>query len=342
MDECLKDTFKLDCYRPHQLEAMNAYKSGHDVILVMPTGGGKSLCYQLPAITNQNSFTLVISPLVSLIEDQVMALQDLKVNVSMLNASSSRQDASLVHQEMINPKCQMKLLYVTPEKLAKSKMFMNKLQKAYEIGSFSHIAIDEVHCCSQWGHDFRPDYKYLGVLKQLFPKLPIIGLTATITEQVLSDVKSILNVKSCLHFKASFNRPNLFYEVRTKPDTLEEMLDQLTELLNGDFSEQSGIIYTLSIKDAEQLAEELGNRGIKALPYHASLEAKSRSKVHRRWLDGKCQVVVATIAFGMGIDKPNVRFVIHHSLSKSMENFYQESGRAGEWFLLLKTLLKTT
>lgn len=339
MDQALGSVFKLEEYRPYQLESMNAFLSGHDVIVVMPTGGGKSLTYQLPAVVTKG-FTLVISPLVSLVEDQVMALQDLGgVNVAALNAATPKETTNSVHKQMTSPDCELQLLYVTPEKLAKSKMFMNKIQKAYEIGTFTHIAIDEVHCCSQWGHDFRPDYKYLGVLKKLFPKIPIIGLTATITTKVLNDVKDILNISSCLHFKASFNRPNLFYEVKMKPESSEEMIDQFAELLQGEFGGKSGIIYTLSIKDTEQLSEELSKRGVKALPYHASLEPTSRSKVHRKWLAGSCQVVVATIAFGMGIDKSNVRFVFHHSLSKSMENFYQESGRAGRDGLPAKCIL---
>ena len=326
------EIFHLTEFRPYQLPSINAFLSGHDVMIIMPTGGGKSLCYQLAAVTKNEGFTLVVSPLVSLMEDQVMALKKLNVNVGYLSASSDKEEVNRIQEDMLRKDTTLRLLYVTPEKLAKSKRFMTKLQKAYSSGNFTQLAVDEVHCCSQWGHDFRPDYKYLGVMRSLFPNVPIMGLTATITSSVCDDVKGILNMGQstpCLKFKASFNRPNLYYEVRLKPDSQEEVTATLHELLTQEFSGQSGIIYTLSIKDTESLSADLKIRGIKCGPYHAQLDAEHRSKVHRKWLCGDYQLVIATIAFGMGIDKPNVRFVIHHSISKSMENFYQESGRAG-------------
>ncbi|TRY68473.1 hypothetical protein TCAL_09653 [Tigriopus californicus] len=324
----LQDIFDINFYRPHQLSCMNALLSKHDVMLIMPTGGGKSLCFQLPALM-ASGLTLVVSPLVALMEDQVMALKRKKINAEMLCADTPRAEVTRILNSMIDPASEMKLLYVTPEKLAKSKRFMAKLQNAYKRGLFSHLAIDEVHCCSQWGHDFRPDYKFLGVMKSLFPKVPILGLTATATSTVTEDTQKILNLKDCLVFKAAFNRANLFYEVRAKPSNTEDCIRELVQMLSEEFRNQSGIIYTLTIKDVETLAKDLKTQGIKAAPYHASLEAKQRSQTHRKWLSAEIQVVVATIAFGMGIDKPNVRFVIHHSISKSMENFYQESGRAG-------------
>ena len=332
MNTHLQKSFNLSQFRPCQVSAINAFLSGHDVIVIMPTGGGKSLCYQLAAITKNKGFTLVVSPLVSLMEDQVMSLRKLNINVGQLSAGSEKEEVNRIHDEMLKKGTSLRLLYVTPERLAKSKRFMAKLQKAYNIGNFTQLAVDEVHCCSQWGHDFRPDYKYLGVMKNLFPDIAIMGLTATITSTVCDDVKNILNMgqtSPCLQFKASFNRPNLYYEVRQKPETQEETISVLHSMLTREFCDESGIIYTLSIKDAESISSELRNRGVKCGPYHASLDPNMRSKVHRKWLSGDYQVVVATIAFGMGIDKPDVRFVIHHSLSKSMENFYQESGRAG-------------
>lgn len=328
LENIQKTVFKIPSLRAHQLPTMNAVLSGIDSILVMPTGGGKSLCFQLPALLSEG-ITLVVSPLVSLMEDQLMGLKARGIEAKMLCAASTKQEVNGVHSDMTNPKSGLKLLYVTPEKLAKSKRFMATLQKMHQLGRFSHLAIDEVHCCSQWGHDFRPDYKFLGIMRKMFPGTPILGLTATATSRVIQDVQKILDIKGCLVLKASFNRPNLFYEVRPKPSVQEECITQLHQLLEGEFKGQSGIIYTMTIKDAEELVPVLRSRQISVAPYHAQMEAQVRSKVHKKWVANEYQAVVATIAFGMGIDKPDVRFVIHHCISKSMENFYQESGRAG-------------
>ena len=208
---------------------------------------------------------------------------------------------------MTNSKCKLKLLYVTPEKLSKSKRFMSKLQKSYEMGLFKRMAIDEVHCCSTWGHDFRPDYKFLGVVRNVCPKVPIIGLTATSTAHVTEDVKKILNIQTAIVFKSALNRPNLFYEVRPKPDTHEGCIEYIEKLLKNEFKNQSGIIYTLTIKDTENLCKDLRARGLKVRSYNANLDADYRSQVHRKWLGGEIQAVIATIAFGMGIDKPGMK-----------------------------------
>lgn len=327
--QTLKEVFHLDGFRPKQLSAINASMKGHDTILIMPTGGGKSLCYQLPALIS-TGITLVVSPLVALMEDQLMALKKWNVEAAMLSATATREHTNYVFNAMTDTKTKLKLIYVTPEKLAKSKRFMTKLQKMYQMKQFARLAIDEVHCCSQWGHDFRPDYKFLGVMKSLFSGVPIMGLTATATTRVAADVKKILNLDNVLVFKASFNRPNLFYEVRAKPASQKEWLDELEQLLSETrFAGQSGIIYTTTVKDCDELAAELARRRLRVAAYHANLEPARRSSVHQKWLTNDLQAVVATIAFGMGIDKPDVRFVVHHSISKSMENFYQESGRAG-------------
>ncbi|CAN2391155.1 Belongs to the helicase family. RecQ subfamily, partial [Pristimantis euphronides] len=302
--------------------------AGKDVFLVMPTGGGKSLCYQLPAVCSAG-FTLVICPLVSLMEDQLMVLERLGVSSTALNASSSKNHVKWVHGEMIDRSSRLKLIYVTPEKIAKSKLFMSRLEKAYQAGRLARIAIDEVHCCSQWGHDFRPDYKTLGILKRQFPNAPLIGLTATATSHVLKDAQKILCVPRPLTFTASFNRPNLFYEVRTKPSSANDFIEDIVKLINGRYKGQSGIVYCFSQKDSEQVTISLQKLGVRAGTYHANMEARDKTKVHTLWTENKIQVVVATVAFGMGIDKPDVRFVIHHTMSKSMENYYQESGRAG-------------
>ncbi|XP_066561714.1 ATP-dependent DNA helicase Q1 isoform X2 [Amia ocellicauda] len=324
----LDEIFHLSAFRPLQLQTINITMSGKDVFLVMPTGGGKSLCYQLPAVSSEG-FTLVIAPLVSLMEDQLMYLERLGISAATLNASSTKEHNKWVLNAMLEKSSEFKLLYVTPEKIAKSKMFMSKLEKAYHAGRLTRIAVDEVHCCSQWGHDFRPDYKVLGILKRQFPNVPLIGLTATATSNILKDCQKILCVENPLTLTASFNRPNLYYEVRDKPSSTEDFTEDIAKLITGRYKDQSGIIYCFSQKDSEYVAVNLQKMGIRAKHYHANMEAADKSDVHRNWTDNKIQVVVATVAFGMGIDKPDVRFIIHHSLSKSMENYYQESGRAG-------------
>ncbi|XP_069048803.1 ATP-dependent DNA helicase Q1 isoform X2 [Lepisosteus oculatus] len=328
VQKTLVDVFHLSSFRPLQLQIINITMSGKDVFLVMPTGGGKSLCYQLSAVCSEG-FTLVIAPLVSLMEDQLMFLDKVGISAATLNASSTKEHAKWIQNAMLDKSSKFKLLYVTPEKIAKSKLFMSKLEKAYHSGRLTRIAVDEVHCCSQWGHDFRPDYKVLGILKRQFPKVPVIGLTATATRDVLKDCEKILCLENVLTLSASFNRPNLYYEVRVKPSSTEDFTEDIVKLINGRYKDQSGIIYCFSQKDSEYVAVSLQKMGIRAKAYHANMEAADKTAVHQEWTNNKIQVVVATVAFGMGIDKPDVRFVIHHSLSKSMENYYQESGRAG-------------
>ncbi|ELT96261.1 hypothetical protein CAPTEDRAFT_131881 [Capitella teleta] len=328
LSEKQSSVFGISDLRPLQLSTMNLTLSNKNCILVMPTGGGKSLCFQLPALLSKG-VTLVISPLVSLMEDQLFALENLNISAAMLNASSTKEHVKFVHSEMTSTKSDLRLLYVTPEKLAKSKRFMSYLEKMYTQNRLARFAIDEVHCCSQWGHDFRPDYKFLGILKRQFPKAPILGLTATATSSVLNDVKKILQIPDCVILKASFNRANLFYEVRPKPSNAHALVEEIVDLIQTRFRDQSGIVYCLTQKDSEEMARQLQSHGLTAACYHAQMDAKHRSLAHRKWTTNKIQVVVATIAFGMGIDKPNVRFVIHHTISKSMENYYQESGRAG-------------
>lgn len=249
----------------------------------------------------------------------------------MLNSTTDKESSNTIHKLLSEKSttCPIKLLYVTPERLAKSKRFMNVLQKAHGLKRLDRFAIDEVHCCSQWGHDFRPDYKFLGTLKTLFPDIPILGVTATATQKVIADVQKMLNIKHSLLFNAPFNRPNLYYHVMEKPSEKDKIIELLAELLKNRYKGMSGIIYTYSIKDAEDLTSELLQRDVKVRPYHANLDADKRTRIHSRWLSGEIQAVIGTVAFGMGIDKSNVRFVIHHTIGKSMENFYQESGRAG-------------
>ncbi|XP_039250997.2 ATP-dependent DNA helicase Q1-like isoform X1 [Styela clava] len=323
----LWDNFGVKNLREMQLETMNATMCKRDVILIMPTGGGKSLCYQAPALIS--GLTLVISPLISLIEDQVLSLKNLGINAKKLSASSTRQEVNEIHKEMVAKDSELKLLYVTPEKISKSKRFMAQLEKCYKSGNLSRIAIDEVHCASQWGNDFRPDYKILGILKRQFPDAPLLGLTATSTDKVTLDTKKILNIPFAMVFKTCLNRPNLYYEVRTKPDSYDSTIDDIVLTINSRFEKSSGIIYCFSCKNCEEVSDSLCKRGLSASAYHARMEAQDRYRVHKLWLGNKIKIICATVAFGMGIDKPDVRFVIHFSMSKSIENYYQESGRAG-------------
>ncbi|XP_010677515.1 ATP-dependent DNA helicase Q-like 2 isoform X3 [Beta vulgaris subsp. vulgaris] len=295
----------------------------------MAAGGGKSLCYQLPAVI-RDGICLVVSPLLSLIQDQVMGLTALGIPAYMLTSTTSKENEKFIYKALEKNEGDLKILYVTPEKISKSKRFMSKLEKCHHTGRLLLIAIDEAHCCSQWGHDFRPDYKNLGILKTQFPTVPVIALTATATKKVQLDLMEMLHIPKCVKFVSSVNRPNLFYMVREKSSTGKVVVDEIAEFIRGSYpNNESGIVYCFSRKECEQVAKELRERGIKADYYHADMEVKDRENVHLRWSTGKLQVIVGTVAFGMGINKPDVRFVIHHSLSKSMETYYQESGRAG-------------
>lgn len=320
--------FKIKGFRPKQLSAINSTLSKQHTIVVMPTGAGKSLCYQLPALVKPG-LTIVVSPLISLMEDQVRSLTKKNVMAKYISSSSSKEETSTALNLLKDKHTDVKLLYVTPERFAKSKRFMSNLQKCYTDGRLQRIAIDEVHCCSQWGHDFRPDYKYLGILSNMFPNTPILGLTATATAHVLSDVQKILNIPGCLVIKSTFNRPNLYYKIIEKPTSQEECISILEKLLKYRYKDETGIIYTNSIKDTEDITQGLRKRGLKVGCYHANLDSETRSNVHLKWHDKHYQAIIATVAFGMGIDKADVRFVIHYTISKSMENYYQESGRAG-------------
>merc|ERR1719357_1042401 len=230
----MKEVFGLDKFRENQLEVINATLSKHDCLLVMPTGGGKSLTYQLPAVIS-DGVTLVVSPLLSLMEDQLMGLRKRGVGAEMLTGTTGKETKARVMKEMLDKNSQLRLLYVTPEKCSKSKQFMAKLQKMHQAGRFVRLAIDEVHCCSQWGHDFRPDYKFLGAMRAMFPDVPILGLTATSTAAVTKDVKDILRVPSALVFMSGFNRPNLHYSVRIKPENSTDVYEYLVHLVNAEF-----------------------------------------------------------------------------------------------------------
>ena len=330
----MKDRFHLRGFRPNQLEAINATLSGKDAFVLMPTGGGKSLCYQLPSIVGggkTRGVTVVISPLLSLMQDQVDHLQKLRIQAVLINSEVSSEHRRLVLDALRKPDVEryISLLYITPEMISKSQTIVGVFRDLHRRGRLARIVIDEAHCVSQWGHDFRPDYKLLGEVRQQFEGVPVMALTATATENVKVDVIHNLNMKNCEIFTQSFNRPNLTYEVRSKGKA-KDVLEGIATTIRSSYSNQSGIVYCLSRQTCETIAEKLRTEyAIKAHHYHAGMDPAEKTMIQKQWQTGKYNVIVATIAFGMGIDKPDVRFVFHHTIPKSLEGYYQETGRAG-------------
>jgi ATP-dependent DNA helicase RecQ len=314
--ELLKRYFGFTSFRPLQREIIADTLAGKDVFALLPTGGGKSLCFQLPALLRPG-LTLVISPLIALMKDQVDALQATGVAATFLNstleAGAARERWRGLHQH------EYRLLYVAPERLMLPG-FLSDLQK----WNVNLIAVDEAHCISEWGHDFRPEYRQLSSVRALFPEAPVMALTATATERVRTDIVELLQLREPSVFVASFNRPNLSYRVLAKAKPSAQVLEFLRER-----EHDSGIIYCQSRKGAEALAAHLAEHGIPAKPYHAGLAPKEREENQDLFLRDEARVICATIAFGMGINKPNVRFVIHYDLPKNIEGYYQETGRAG-------------
>ncbi|KAH7872173.1 P-loop containing nucleoside triphosphate hydrolase protein, partial [Lentinula edodes] len=347
----MKKVFRINDFRLCQRGVCNANMDGRDIVVVMPTGGGKSLTYQLPAIMTAG-VTLVLSPLISLITDQIMHLKNVGVEAVKITGSTPKLDQDNINARLggmaagrdTNEK-EIKLLYCTPEKLAKSKRFVALLQRLADALKLARIVIDEAHCVSQMGHDFRPDYQKLHILRQLFPNVPIMALSATCPPLVLADLLKVLRLgttvpsdsvprskhpPNTVYFTSPLYRPNLHYQVLPKAAEGNRVYEEITTWILEKHREDSGIVYCLSRKDTEKVAAELNKRGgIRTGVYHSERSDSEKETLHWNWQKGTVKVVCATIAFGLGIDKGDVRFVIHHSISKSLDGYYQESGRAG-------------
>ena len=320
LEEDLKHFFGYDTFRPGQRKIIEEALSNRDLLIIMPTGGGKSLCFQLPALLKPG-LTVVVSPLIALMQDQVDALQDNGIGATFLNSSLRLEDVRSREAAILNGK--IKLLYVAPERLL-GERFLPFLEKVRSHIGISAFAIDEAHCVSEWGHDFRPEYRQMKQLRQRYPNIPLLALTATATGRVRQDIIQQLALQEPGIHLASFNRPNLYYEVIPKE---RQSYNQLLTKIRSH--QGSGIIYCLSRRKVDETAYRLQEDGIAAIPYHAGLSDQERSNNQTRFIRDDVQIMVATVAFGMGINKPDVRFVIHYDLPRNLESYYQESGRAG-------------
>ena len=316
IEQTLQQVFGLQDFRPYQQEIIECLVHGGDAFVLMPTGGGKSLCYQLPAL-HREGLAIVVSPLISLMKDQVDALMANGVRAAMYNSNLAADEARSVLSRLHSG--ELDLLYVAPERMMRPG-FIHSLQSM----GIALIAIDEAHCVSQWGHDFRPEYTALGQLREHFPETPFIALTATADPQTREDIVDVLRLRDARRFITSFDRPNISYTVLEKHQPHSQLLRFLDK--QGD---ESGIVYALSRKRVDELAEHLVDRGFNAAAYHAGLSASERKTVQEQFIRDDLSIVVATVAFGMGIDKPNVRFVVHYDLPRHLEGYYQETGRAG-------------
>ena len=319
--QVLNDVFGYTSFKGEQQAIVEHVCAGGDALVLMPTGGGKSLCYQLPALL-RDGVAIVVSPLIALMQDQVDALRQLGVKAAFLNSSQTPDDAQVVNNLLVNG--ELKILYVAPERLMLSG-FLAQLAEIEKHTGLALFAIDEAHCVSEWGHDFRPEYRKLTVLHEQFPNVPRIALTATADAPTRAEIIERLQLENAQQFVSSFDRPNINYRVLPKANVRQ----QLEAFLEAEHPNDAGIIYCLSRKKVEETADYLKQRGWDALPYHAGLDASIRNTNQRRFLREEGVIIVATVAFGMGIDKPNVRFVAHLDIPKSMEGYYQETGRAG-------------
>jgi len=321
--QILQDTFGYEAFRGQQGDVISAVLDGQDALVLMPTGAGKSLCYQVPALVLDGT-AIVVSPLIALMQDQVTALQQLGVNADYLNSTLDMADANRIEQSLLGG--ELDLLYVAPERL-NTPRFLHLLERCQ--GQLALFAIDEAHCVSQWGHDFRPEYQRLSILHERFPNVPRMALTATADEQTQKDIIKSLQLERAEQFFSGFDRPNIRYTITLKDNARNQLLHFINTHHRQAGQYDAGIVYCLSRKRVDATAEFLKTKGLNALPYHAGLPADTRARHQHKFISEEGVVMVATIAFGMGIDKPNVRFVAHLDLPKSMEAYYQETGRAG-------------